>query len=167
MRFLFEVIRADFRANRSRAHLFGLLVLFRVAHTCRSSKRKAVRVLVGIPAALVYRSAGLFLFGVDIPTRTEVGGGFAIHHGFGLVVHADSRLGRNITVRQGVTIGALSGSDRAPVVANGVDIGVGALVIGDLEVGKGAVIGAGAVVISDVEPGGIVVGNPARAIPAT
>lgn len=166
MRSLFENIGADFKANRSRCHLFVFLILYRIAHTFRSSKSSAVRTLVGIPAAIVYRAAGLFFFGIDIPARTVIGGGFAIHHGFGLVVHADSRLGSNVTVRHGVTIGALSGSDRAPVVADGVDIGAGALVIGDLTVGERAVIGAGAVVIRDVEAGGIVVGNPARVLPS-
>lgn len=53
----------------------------------------------------------------------------------------------------------------APVVlADGCDIGVGAIIMPGVNVGAGAQVGAGAVVTHDVAPGAIVAGVPARVI---
>jgi len=48
------------------------------------------------------------------------------------------------------------------VVAAGVALGSGALILGGLRIGEYALVGAGAVVTRDVEAGKTVVGNPAR-----
>jgi UDP-2-acetamido-3-amino-2,3-dideoxy-glucuronate N-acetyltransferase len=43
-------------------------------------------------------------------------------------------------------------------------LGSGAVILGGVRVGEGALVGAGAVLTRDVDPGGIVAGNPARAV---
>jgi acetyltransferase-like isoleucine patch superfamily enzyme len=53
------------------------------------------------------------------------------------------------------------------VVERRASIGSGAVVLGGIRIGEGALVGAGAVVTRDVQPGAVVVGNPARARPAT
>jgi serine O-acetyltransferase len=45
---------------------------------------------------------------------------------------------------------------------NGVHVGAGAVIVGDIVVGAGAVVGANAVVVADVPPGAVVGGVPAR-----
>ncbi|MCX2965385.1 serine O-acetyltransferase [Gordonia aquimaris] len=121
-----------------------------------------MRLGFGLPFSFLYRLAGLFLFGIDIPTRTSVGKGISIHHGFGIVIHADSVIGDFVTIRQGVTIGATSRG--APIIRNQANLGASSLVIGPVIVGCNAVVGAGAVVVKDVPDGDIVVGNPAKSI---
>ena len=66
---------------------------------------------------------------------------------------------------QNVTIGVKEdGRTEAPVIGDGVVIGAGAILLGDITIGDGAKIGAGAVVLSDVDPGQTVVGVPAKPV---
>ena len=57
-----------------------------------------------------------------------------------------------------------SGPEGAPTLGDDVEIGAGAIVIGERQIGDGATIGAGAVVVADVAAGTVVVGNPAKPI---
>jgi putative colanic acid biosynthesis acetyltransferase WcaB len=104
------------------------------------------------------------MLGVDMPISTSVGPRLAIRHGIGLVVHAGTQIGSDVTLRQNVTLGSKESGGKAPCIGNGADIGAGALIIGDRTVGDRARIGAGTVVVADVPAGGTVVGNPGRPI---
>ncbi len=90
----------------------------------------------------------------------------AIGHPYGIVIHSAASIGERVTIMQNVTIGAKRGSYQAPRIGDGVYIGAGAILLGDISVGADAVVGAGAVVLKDVPPGVTVVGNPARPIAA-
>lgn len=76
------------------------------------------------------------------------------------VIHHDVRIGEcciigtHVTIAGGVQIGAGCYIGSASAIRNGVTIGAGAL------------IGMGANVVRDVPPGAVMVGNPARALPA-
>ena len=127
---------------------------------------------------------GLKLFGVEIPTSVEIGDNFQLAHGaVGLVIHKTTKIGNNVKVFQGVTIGFADehlpieewsedlGTAEAfgrIVIEDDVVIGAGAKVIFKLgqilTVGRGAVIGANAVVLSSVPPGEIWAGMPARKV---
>jgi serine O-acetyltransferase len=127
---------------------------------------------------------GLKLFGVEIPTSVEIGDNLQLAHGaVGLVIHETTKIGNNVKVFQGVTIGFAD--EHLPlvkcsehldtteafgriVIEDDVVIGAGAKVIFKLgqilTVGRGAVIGANAVVLSSVPPGEIWAGMPARKV---
>lgn len=152
----------DYSCNRGRPQIQVLLLIFRVAQMSRRSRTNLARLLSPLASA-AYRLPALFLYGIDIPVSTSIGPRLSIHHGIGLVVNADSKIGSDVVLRQGVTIGNKSGS-LSPTIGDGVDIGASALVIGPINVGAGAVIGAGAVVVKDVASSSVVVGNPARAL---
>ena len=102
--------------------------------------------------------------GADIPINSRIGGGFAIPHPNGIVIHPDARIGPNCLFFQQVTIG-MRGSEGVPVIGGHVDIGAGAKVLGSLSIGDHACIGANAVVVSDVPAGATAVGIPARIHP--
>lgn len=155
-------ISCDYSCNRGRPQIQALLLIFRLAQISRRSRIAIVKVLSPLATA-AYRLPALFLYGIDIPVSTKIGPRLSIHHGIGLVINADSKIGSDVVLRQGVTIGNKSGS-QSPSVGDGVDIGAGALVIGPIDVGAGSVIGAGAVVVKDVAPSSVVVGNPARVV---
>ncbi|WP_395705304.1 serine O-acetyltransferase [Rhodococcus ruber] len=158
-----STILQDFTANFGRPHIQMVLVLFRCSQTARGSSFKLVRLLVGLPMSAVYRLVALCGFGIDIPTGTRIGSGFAIHHGMGLVVHDRTVIGSGVTLRHCTTLGS-KGKDGAPVIGNHVSIGPNSCVIGPIEVGAHSVVGAGSVVVANVPNEAVVAGNPARVI---
>lgn len=106
---------------------------------------------------------------IEIITPSNlIGSGLVVFHKMGAVIRAKS-IGKNVTISQGVTIGAGGGynntdSDNIPTIGNEVQIATNAIVIGNITIGDNAVIGAGAVITKDVPPGVVVVGNPQRII---
>lgn len=124
---------------------------------------------------------GLKFLGVEIPSSVEIGDNFQLAHGaVGLVIHEATKIGNNVKVFQGVTLGfadehlpmeevsAHLGARQTLgriIVEDDVVIGAGAKLIFKLgqilTVGRGAVIGANAVVLSSVPPGEIWAGVPA------
>jgi serine O-acetyltransferase len=107
------------------------------------------------------------LTGISIPKTVDVGGGLRIHHFGCIFVNGASTIGRNCTLRQGVTIGNRHDNGPVPVVDDDVDFGAFAQVLGGVRIGSGARIGALSVVLSDVPPGATAVGAPARMITST
>lgn len=75
-------------------------------------------------------------------------------------------IGDHVSILQGVTLGGTGKSeeDRHPKIGNGVLIGAGAIVLGNIRVGECARIGAGSVVVKEVPPRVTVAGVPARII---
>ena len=104
------------------------------------------------------------LTGVSIPKSVTVGPGLRIHHFGNIFVHADAVIGRNCTLRQGVTIGNREAGGPVPVIEDDVDFGAYAQVLGGVRIGRGAKIGAMSVVLKDVPPGVTAVGVPARIV---
>jgi serine acetyltransferase len=102
-------------------------------------------------------------FGIHIPVRAEVGRGFVIHN-FSCIFIPRSKIGKNLTVQQGVTLGAAYGKTGQPVVEDNVFIGAGGKVMGGIRIGNNVVIGANSLVINDVPDNAVVVGVPARII---
>jgi len=109
---------------------------------------------------------GRFVTGVEIHPGAEIGLRFFIDHGMGVVVGETSKVGDDVTLYQGVTLGgtSLEKGKRHPTIGDGVIIGSGAQVLGPLNVGNGARIGANAVVLQDVPQGATMVGIPAKIV---
>jgi serine O-acetyltransferase len=98
-----------------------------------------------------------------IPYQAEIGEGFEVGYwGVGIVIHPRVRMGRNVFVSNGVTIGGRNESPNVPRIEDDVFIATGAKVLGDITIGQGSVIGANAVVIRSVPARSIAVGVPAR-----
>jgi len=104
------------------------------------------------------------LTGVSIPKSVQVGPGLRIYHFGNIFVHADTRIGANCTLRQGVTIGNRHDGGPVPVLEDDVELGAYAQVLGGVRIGRGAKIGAMSVVLMDVPPGATAVGVPARVV---
>jgi len=100
--------------------------------------------------------------GISIPVEACVGKGLRIHHFGGIVIHPRAVIGEGCTIYHNVTLGDLGGWGGAPRIGNHVLIGVGAKLIGQIEVGDGSRIGANAVVLRSVPPKHLAVGIPAR-----
>ncbi len=116
--------------------------------------------------ALYLQSRSSQVFQVDINPACRIGKGIMLDHATGFVAGETAVIGDNCSILQGVTLGGTgkADEDRHPKIGNGVLIGAGAKVIGNIKVGDCARIGAGSVVIKDVPPKVTVVGVPARIV---
>ncbi len=107
---------------------------------------------------------GRFFTGIEIHPGAEIGKGFFIDHGMGVVIGETAVIGDNVLMYQGVTLGGtgLTKGKRHPTIGNNVVIGAGAKVLGDIRIGDNSYIGSNAVVIKDIPPNSTVVGVPGR-----
>jgi serine O-acetyltransferase len=116
--------------------------------------------------ALHLQSRSSIVFQVDINPLCRMGKGIMLDHATGFVAGETAVIGDNCSILQGVTLGGTgkADEDRHPKIGDGVLIGAGAKVIGNIKVGDCARIGAGSVVIHEVPPRVTVVGIPARVV---
>ncbi len=121
--------------------------------------------LVRLPFSFAYKLAFAFVLmatGAEVPCEAQLGRRVRIDHPQGVVVSGDARLGDDVVLRNGVTIGLRRAGKRgSPVIGNRVDIGAGAKILGEIRIGDDSSIGANAVVLTDVPQGSIAVGIPA------
>ena len=122
---------------------------------------------LGVVAKL-FTMANVALFGLEASPQVQIGGGLFLPHTVGTVLGAE-RIGCNVTILQGVTLGTASPDNGftaalRPVIGDHVLIGAGAKIIGRVSVGNYAKVGANAVVLQDVPPYALAVGVPARII---
>jgi serine O-acetyltransferase len=133
---------------------------------CRMSRAALLRKLPAVSRLLSYLN--LVLFGLEVAPRCEIGPGIFFPHPAGTVIGA-WRIGSNVTIFQGVTLGAKEldmGFDVGlrPEVGDNVVIGAGAKILGGIHVGDNVIIGANSVVVESIESGRTVVGIPARSV---
>lgn len=173
---LASLVRADaFRqiGRFSWRAFFGLLLrrrTFRPVVTLRlcqaaASSPGAPRILLPLLRVLHRWTSGAA--GLDLPWTTEIGPGFCISHGWGAVISPGARIGKNVTLFHGATLGRRDRIDHDgvrtteyPVIEDEVWIGPHAIVVGGVTVGRGSRIAAGAFVTEAVPPFTIVAGNP-------
>ena len=111
----------------------------------------------------------VMIFGMEVPVTLDIGPGLIVTHTHGIVLGAAS-IGRNVTIYQQVTLGALEADfmfdpSLRPIVEDDVVLAAGAKVLGGVRVGSGSIVGANAVVLCDVPAQHIAVGVPARVQP--
>jgi serine O-acetyltransferase len=89
-----------------------------------------------------------------------------LDHGTGTVIGETAVVGDHVSIMQGVTLGGTgkSDQDRHPKIGNGVLIGAGAIVLGNIRVGECARVAAGSVVVKEVPPHVTVAGVPAKIV---
>ncbi len=114
--------------------------------------------------ALYLQSRSSEVFQTDIHPAAPFGKGLFLDHATGFVVGQTAAIGDNVSMLHGVTLGGTGkeSGDRHPKVGNGVMIGAGAKILGNIKVGDYARIAAGSVVLADVPPHATMAGVPAK-----
>ena len=134
---------------------FHALTAYRVTHWLWNNNRRDL--------ALFLQNRISECFAVDIHPAANIGHGILIDHATSLVIGETSVIGNNVSMLHEVTLGGTGKDtgDRHPKVADGVLIGAGSKILGNVHIGEGAKVGAGSVVLDDVIPHCTVVGVPA------
>lgn len=133
------------------------MIHYRLAHQLYAL---GLPLLARIVAELAHSATG-----IDIHPGAQIGAGFFIDHGTGVVIGETAVIGERVRVYQAVTLGAKrfptdaegnlqKGWPRHPVVEDDVVIYAGATILGRITLGKGAVIGGNVWLTHDVPAGG-------------
>jgi len=137
---------------------FHALLAHRIAHWLRSRK------VPFVPRAI--SQVARWLTGIEIHPGAQIGSGFFIDHGMGVVIGETAEIGDYVTLFQGVTLGG-TGKERGkrhPTLGNHVVIGAGAKVLGGIRIGNNVKVGANSVVLKSVPANCTVIGVPGRII---
>ncbi|MEM9795804.1 MAG: serine O-acetyltransferase [Pseudomonadota bacterium] len=131
---------------------------YRIAHWLWTEGRKTLAYYVQTRVSEV--------FGVDIHPGAVVGKGIMIDHAHSVVIGETAVVGNNVSMLHSVTLGGTGkeDDDRHPKIEDGVLIGAGAKVLGNIRVGHCSRIAAGSVVLEDIPPMKTVAGVPARIV---
>ncbi|MEZ5355534.1 MAG: serine O-acetyltransferase [Bryobacteraceae bacterium] len=160
----FDTIFREDPAAKSRLEIvlcypgFHAVLLHRAAHRLyRAGFTLGARVISQISRSLT---------GIEIHPGARIGRRFFIDHGMGVVIGETTEIGDDVLLYQGVTLGG-TGKERGkrhPTLGNGVVVGTGAKVLGNIVVGDCCKIGAGSVVVHGVPPHSTVVGIPGKVV---
>ena len=105
-------------------------------------------------------------FSVDIHPAAEIGHGIFMDHAHGIVIGETAVVGNNVSLLHAVTLGGTGKEegDRHPKIGDGVLIGAGAKVLGNVMIGESSKIASGSVVLNNVPKRKTVAGVPAKIV---
>ncbi|XRS42986.1 serine O-acetyltransferase [Ensifer sp. R-19] len=137
---------------------FQALQTYRAAHRLWIDGRRQVANWLSNLASLV--------FGPDIHPAAAIGKAVMLDHGSGIVIGETSVIEDQVSILQNVTLGGTGKEtgDRHPKIRQGVMIGAGAKILGNIEVGAYSKVAAGSVVLKSVPPRTTVAGVPAMVV---
>lgn len=140
---------------------YHALQSYRVTHYLWNKGRKAL--------AIYLQNEISVAFDVDIHPAARIGCGIMLDHATGIVVGETSVIENDVSILQGVTLGGTGKEhgDRHPKIREGVMIGAGAKILGNIEIGRYSKIGANSVVLQPIPEHATAAGVPARIIGQT
>lgn len=102
--------------------------------------------------------------GLGIENFSNIGEGLKLPHGINIIVNPSAKIGNNVTLYQGVTIGVIHEGEKkgAPTIEDNVQVGPNAVVVGRITIGHDSIIAGNSFVNINVPPNSIVLGNPAQ-----
>jgi len=137
---------------------FQALQAYRLAHWLYEEGRRDLAYFVQMRVSEV--------FGVDIHPAARIGQGIMIDHAHSIVIGETAIVGDSVSMLHSVTLGGTGkeDDDRHPKIGDGVLIGAGAHVLGNIRIGDCSRIAAGSVVLNDVPNCKTVAGVPAKIV---
>ncbi len=137
---------------------YQALQTYRMAHRLWLNGRKDF--------AYYLQSRTSMIASVDVHPAARIGRGIMIDHGHDVVIGETTVIEDNVSLMQGVTLGGTGKEtgDRHPKIRQGVLIGAGAKILGNIEIGKCSRVAACSVVLHDVPANTTVAGVPAKVV---
>ncbi len=134
---------------------FRAVLMQRIAHLFWQQK---IPLLPRLISSKVHQQTG-----IDIHPGAKIGTHFFIDHGSGTVVGETTEIGNNVTLYQGVTLGAkkihrdsdgrvMKHIPRHPLIGDRVTVYAGATILGRIQIGEGSVIGGNVWITESVAP---------------
>jgi serine acetyltransferase len=155
-------LRQDLRVNATRPDSQLVLIWFRLAQWALHHWGVVGRAVIGLP----YHLCSSLIVGCELPAAARIGPRLRLYHPHGIVLSPHATLGVDCHLRHGVTVGNRTDRDGRDLgtatLGDGVDLGAGCAIIGDVHVGDHARVGALALVTKSVPAWAVVAGNPAR-----
>ena len=161
---MFENIQEDFETYGGDISKqgFWVMLVYRFGRWRYGIKPRFLRMPFSLLYKILFKLVQI-LTGIELPCETKVGKRLRIDHFGDIIISGDTEIGDDVIIRNGVTIGLRRTDKRgAPRIRNRVDIGVGAKILGPIQIGDDVLIGANAVVIQDVPQNSVAVGVPAK-----
>ena len=116
--------------------------------------------------AYYLQSRSSIIASVDVHPAARIGKGIMVDHGHDIVIGETSVIEDNVSIMQGVTLGGTGKNvgDRHPKIREGVLLGAGAKILGNIEIGRCSRVAACSVVLHDVPANTTVAGVPAKVV---
>ncbi|CAN8075277.1 unnamed protein product [Agarophyton chilense] len=166
-----ESVRADLLAVMERdpacTRFIDALLYFKGFHALQA--HRVAHILWGqgrMPLAYHLQSQVSKELQVDMHPAARIGSGVFVDHATGIVIGETAVIGNNCSLLHHVTLGGTGKKhgERHPKLGEGVLVGAGATLLGNISVGDGVQIGACSLVLEDVPAHATVVGVPAKLV---
>jgi serine O-acetyltransferase len=170
---LLQLIRSDYRKHQKYGGHFFVIVFFtqgfwavfqyRVAHFIYSKMKWQPFRFLCLLLMLFWQKIIEITTGISIPVSSSIGHSFYIGHFGGIIINANSIIGSNCNISQGVTIGVSGRGEKrgTPILGDKVYIGANAVVSGKITIGNSVLIGACSLVNDSIPDESVVFGVPA------
>ena len=137
---------------------FVAIQAYRVSHWLWNNNRYDFAYLI--------QSRSSEVFGIDIHPAAKIGNGLMIDHAHSIVIGETATVGNDVSMLHSVTLGGTGsrGLQRHPTIEDGVLLGAGAKVLGNITVGHCSKVASGSVVLKSVPPKKTVAGVPAKIV---
>jgi len=137
---------------------FQAIQSYRIANALWLDQRESL--------ALFIQNRVSTIFDVDIHPAATIGYGILMDHATGVVIGETAVVANHVSIMQSVTLGGTGKEqgDRHPKIGEGVLIGPGSKILGNIHVGKCSKIAAGSVLLQSVPERSLVTGVPAKVV---
>lgn len=144
---------------------FWAIFQYRVANSVYKMKIPILKQLLQL-VCLFWQKTIEITTGISLPASVQIGNSFYIGHFGGIILNANSKIGDNCNISQGITIGVSGQADKrgVPTIGNNVYIGANAVLAGNIVIGDNVLIGACSLVTSSVPENSVMLGVPAQII---
>jgi serine O-acetyltransferase len=141
---------------------FWAIIQYRFAHTVYKLRIPIVKQFLQV-VCLVWQKVIEITTGISIPASAKIGSSFYIGHFGGIILNANTVIGSNCNISQGVTIGVSVLNERrgVPIIGNNVYIGANTIVAGKITIGDDVLIGAASLMNKDADDSSVWLGVPA------